>query len=1307
MASDVKNHPVQGGDNKLGVNSNDNRQPTMCPVDRSEGEVLHRETEVGPVEGLERENHAQVAGSQHDIDGHGAYHCTGTLTHSGGHCRDPSSFTTEIEAVEACQWLRAAGFPQYAQMFEDGLFPVDISDVQRDHDFLDGDSIQSLFRRLNILNQCAVMKIDTQPRRKAIEESDEEDLSALSDRWEYQKNVRRWSRKGPYVGFETGTSLQPSTSHDSLLADQDSGSHTDDSPVLDSKMPHVSAVRNQDQPPVVIPEGQGSPNTSSFPISPKLRRAASERLKSALKKMESFKKKSKKYPASRNIVEISDPVVADQAGMQAKLEHLNCVDLSPAGTTPGWRTSPDRESTPKESGGKFSKVHTDRELGVSPVQPISPITLSPLSQHSLDDPSTPTQTNLSLSEYYTAHSQLLASFQSCSGVSVATSPVRKNSSDTNLKEIFLLPQDHKPGSFPRLLHNGYIDTSTTPRSHALPIHPTTETGVTPGTQVRSTMEQQSNKWMPSRASVYDNLPNVASSHGGDARYSVNSRLQGNRPGQVVRSHSISASDCILRETTPDTVRSRSSSASTSFEQSTRTSQNSQHSRAPSDGYHTLTSAGIPSEDEADVQPSVSMDEFDSILQGLYREISDLSHAISHEASPARDTGHLQVQAVSSSGHTVSSNTIQQSTTQHSDHECSNIETVGSMKQVLSVAENTKLTTADTEGSETVRHEISFEPVDDSVDAELEEEGERGSHTGSSHTSSEQEEEDFSADDTLEQLEKSRERRDSGVGSSLTRTSSERKQKKIRWHSFQKCHRPSVGSRELQIGGLSVCQLLPIRQLSLLKLTAIMEKCSPTTRSQWSWSVPRFMKRNKVPQFTDKNVFGVPLTITLQRTGQPLPQCVLYAMRYLRRTSHDALGIFRKSGVRSRIQKLRDMVEACPDSISFDELQPYDVADLLKQYFRELPECLLTNKLSDTFRSIFTNVPMSQRLEALQTAVILLPEENLEVLHCLLLFLGDIAEHAHEHQMNASNLAVCFAPSLFNLSTSHGSGSPRRQRKSPGVPDQRELLEQKAVHECFTFMITHCKKLFMVPPSMYSRLHLSTLSNMEPVHLDEFYAYSGHPGPDYRAFGEEHIQILLKEAHDKNRGWAPVTVNMPGIEVTQRKPQDGHPLRQWKCSVEIEAPPIEVLNRILHERHTWDDDLLSWSVVERLDKNADVFHYVLNSMAPHPPRHFTIIRYWRPDLVKGACAFVSRSVEHTGLQVTGRTDEGVRAVELGSYYLMEPCGSGRSRFTFISRTDLRGRCPEWYNRVFGHLCANFVDRLRDSFRQEADGPETKV
>jgi hypothetical protein len=39
----------------------------------------------------------------------------------------------------------------------------------------------------------------------------------------------------------------------------------------------------------------------------------------------------------------------------------------------------------------------------------------------------------------------------------------------------------------------------------------------------------------------------------------------------------------------------------------------------------------------------------------------------------------------------------------------------------------------------------------------------------------------------------------------------------------------------------------------------------------------------------RNVFGIPLLVTLQRTGQPLPQCMLYAMRYLRKTAKDAVG----------------------------------------------------------------------------------------------------------------------------------------------------------------------------------------------------------------------------------------------------------------------------------------------------------------------------------------------------------------------------------------------------------------------------------
>ena len=43
-----------------------------------------------------------------------------------------------------------------------------------------------------------------------------------------------------------------------------------------------------------------------------------------------------------------------------------------------------------------------------------------------------------------------------------------------------------------------------------------------------------------------------------------------------------------------------------------------------------------------------------------------------------------------------------------------------------------------------------------------------------------------------------------------------------------------------------------------------------------------------------------------------------------------------------------------DNTDFEGLSPYDMADMLKQYFRELPEPILTSKLAETFISIFSS-----------------------------------------------------------------------------------------------------------------------------------------------------------------------------------------------------------------------------------------------------------------------------------------------------------------------------------------------------------------
>ena len=61
------------------------------------------------------------------------------------------------------------------------------------------------------------------------------------------------------------------------------------------------------------------------------------------------------------------------------------------------------------------------------------------------------------------------------------------------------------------------------------------------------------------------------------------------------------------------------------------------------------------------------------------------------------------------------------------------------------------------------------------------------------------------------------------------------------------------------------------------------------------------------------------------------------------------------------------------------------------------------------------------------------------------------------------------------------------------------------------------------------------------------------------------------------------------------------------------------------------------------------------------------RSWRTDLPKGACVIVETSVEHPdGPVMLG----GVRGIVLASRYLIEPCGSGKSRIMHLSRVDTK-------------------------------------
>ncbi|XP_033211263.1 rho GTPase-activating protein 7 isoform X2 [Belonocnema kinseyi] len=533
---------------------------------------------------------------------------------------------------------------------------------------------------------------------------------------------------------------------------------------------------------------------------------------------------------------------------------------------------------------------------------------------------------------------------------------------------------------------------------------------------------------------------------------------------------------------------------------------------------------------------------------------------------------------------------------------------------------------------------------------------------------------------------------------------------VRWHSFQ---RGSLNPDALDplcpraMASMSCGQLLVLRKLALLKLTACMERYCPTHRTGWNWELPKFIRKIKSPDYKDKTVFGVPLLVSLQRTGQALPKCIQIALKWLRVNALDQVGLFRKSGAKSRISKLKDMTESHGENINFDGQQAYDVADLVKQYFRELPEALLTNKLSETFIAIFQHVPLELRPDAVQCVLLLLPDEHREALEFLLDFLNQVANNSHFNQMTPSNLGVCLAPSLFhfshnpNVTNRSNSVSPRRRKT--GIPDQRELSENKAAQDCLMYLVKCHRELFMVSTDMLTQCRFNYMEESIPVGLEEL---GSELNNGWRGYLHACTSALLKEAREKSRGW--VTVNNPAessVEMAYKKVGDGHPLRLWRVSTDVEAPPNELLRRVLRERDIWDHQLLKYKVISKLDLNVEVFQYATGNMSPPlPVRDYCVLRSWRNDLPKDACVIVETSVEHPDAPIM---IGGTRGIVLASRYLIEPCGSGKSRIMHLSRVDTKGRTPEWYNKTYGHIAALHLSKIRNSFKHTTDGPESKV
>lgn len=135
---------------------------------------------------------------------------------------------------------------------------------------------------------------------------------------------------------------------------------------------------------------------------------------------------------------------------------------------------------------------------------------------------------------------------------------------------------------------------------------------------------------------------------------------------------------------------------------------------------------------------------------------------------------------------------------------------------------------------------------------------------------------------------------------------------------------------------------------------------------------------------------------------------------------------------------------------------HDVAGLVKQFLRVLPEPLLTYRLYSPFVQAVRLAKDEQSLHAIKLLSLELPEANLHCVVFLLRLLRDVVQSTG-NRMSASNLAAIFTPNLLRPASEQGH-----------VTSELELANHAVTVRVVELMILNSDLIGIPPPETVAR-----------------------------------------------------------------------------------------------------------------------------------------------------------------------------------------------------------------------------------------------
>ncbi|KAI9264063.1 hypothetical protein BDA99DRAFT_571571 [Phascolomyces articulosus] len=151
-------------------------------------------------------------------------------------------------------------------------------------------------------------------------------------------------------------------------------------------------------------------------------------------------------------------------------------------------------------------------------------------------------------------------------------------------------------------------------------------------------------------------------------------------------------------------------------------------------------------------------------------------------------------------------------------------------------------------------------------------------------------------------------------------------------------------------------------------------------------------------------------LTMEKDGG-LPRVVHMCIDEVESRGLNSVGIYRLSGPASSIQRYRTAFN-CDEPISFEEADINAVTGLLKLYFRELKNPLMTFEYYDWFIDAAREQEYDERMYRIKATIHVLPKSNFTVLEYLMRHLNRVAEYSDINKMEPSNLALIFSVGLL-------------------------------------------------------------------------------------------------------------------------------------------------------------------------------------------------------------------------------------------------------------------------------------------------------